>query len=394
MTRAVLTLFVSLSTAAVAQGQEQQLQVHPDFQVVQLNGVTPRLGGLRQRVAEGFSAGDPVVLAPNHVLMVFPSQRALFASFSTDGGESWIPPSQIEANPDPSIDLYRCATLRTRDGTVLVFYIGLCLDRASGPEKDGLWLIKSTDDGRTWGGRRRIWKGYTGMLAGALETPSGRLLLPFSRKVVPKPSVLPGPTGFWFESACIISDDAGETWQEVAPIDVSPPGDPMWKPHSTAGALEPTVVSLSDGRLLMLIRARAVPSLWQSHSVDNGSSWSKPVPMDLELGCVQYITRLASGRLVWVRNPGDPHMRQTGQFITTQDEAVILLSDDDGATWSKPVRFAWGTQTVHHLIDEPSPGELLITMPQHPILLRISEERLARLAGLLEEPAAGRKDRP
>jgi hypothetical protein len=388
MNRGALISVVALASAVVSLAQTRQLQIHPDFQIIRLEGVSQRLGGLRQKVAEGFSAGDPVVLGKNRVLMVFTSGTELFSSLSRDGGQSWEEVRRIETNPDPLIDLHRCATLLTRRGTVLVFYIGLSRDRTQS-QKDGVWLIKSSDAGKTWGGRKRIWQGYTGMLEGALQTGTGRILLPFSRMVTPKPEEFPGP--YWFESACVYSDDDGETWRQVVGINVSPPSDPMWNsPRFTGGALEPTVVSLSDGRLLMLIRVQAVPSLWRSVSTDDGSSWSRAEPMELDLGCAQYITRLASGRLIWVRNPGDPAMRRTRHFISTQDEAVILLSDDDGKSWSKPVRFAWGARTVHQLIDEPSPGNLLITMPQHPFLLRISERKLAELAGLALEPSSAR----
>lgn len=62
------------------------------------------------------------------------------------------------------------------------------------------------------------------------------------------------------------------------------------------------------------------------------------------------------------------------------DEASVALSDDEGKTWLPPVVFAKARRVCHSLLLEAAPGELLITMPSRPLLLRTTEKALLQTA--------------
>ncbi len=66
-------------------------------------------------------------------------------------------------------------------------------------------------------------------------------------------------------SAVKISSDKGQTWRDVE------------VPEST-GCVHMNVVLLKDGSLLALYRSRWADFIYESRSVDNGNTWSAPVP--------------------------------------------------------------------------------------------------------------------
>lgn len=157
------------------------LNIAEGFEIIQPKGVVH--GSQKHRVAHGFSAGQPVSLGGGRALMLYVDQEknVLQSCLSGDAGKTWEEPRTIGSNPDPAVHIYRPAALRLANGKILFFYIGLLSrPRDVGNEKAqaDIWLIRSTDEGDTWGPHQRIWEGYVGMLSGAIQTRSGRVLLP------------------------------------------------------------------------------------------------------------------------------------------------------------------------------------------------------------------------
>ena len=254
-----------------------------------------------------------------------------------DGGKSWAPERKIILHPE--CQATHPTALRTRDGTLWVFYLGYRQHswkdgEPTANDRSDLWAAESRSEGKTWINRQTIFKGYTGATNGAIETRSGRLVVPFSH-YVPRPGRLVSVTA--------VSADAGKTWKLSNRIDIGGVGD-----H--AGAVEPTVVELKNGRLWMLIRTEK-GRFWEAHSTDHGLTWSKATPTTLDAAHAPgHLTRLADGRLalVWNRKSAD------------RRELSLAFSSDDGKSWSEPVVFARGQQVCYPFVGEPSPGVLWI----------------------------------
>lgn len=96
------------------------------------------------------------------------------------------------------------------------------------------------------------------------------------------------------------------------------------------GLLEPTLVRLDDGRLVMLMRAEFGGCLWRSDSLDGGRTWSEAVPTDIpnpsSLAC---LVRLPDGRIALLHNPcGYPGA------MTIRDPLSLWISDDGMESWT------------------------------------------------------------
>ena len=310
------------------------------------------------RVLMGYSGPDnPHILGPG--------ETRIYGRASADGGKTWGPEREMMHHPE--CKAIGATLLRARDGTLWTFYMGFYQSVWKEGEPDmeatrsDLWCAHSSDDGETWVERQMIFKGYTGATNGAVETASGHFVVPFSY-------VVPGPGRL--VSACVVSADGGISWKLGEHIDLGGHGD-----H--AGALEPTVVQLRDGRVWMIIRT-TMGRFWQAFSEDNGLTWSEATPTDIESPSAPgYVTRLRSGRLVFVWNNT---MATTGE----RDTLSIALSENDGASWTTPVACARSVQLSYPFILEVSPGQLLVSCQQvmegwkkvTPVLFRIREHSL------------------
>jgi predicted neuraminidase len=126
----------------------------------------------------------------------------------------------------------------------------------------------------------------------------------------------------------LISDDDGRSWRLTEPI-LSPPGN-----------IHPTLVQLSDGRLLAYLRTGGEGGFtWRTESRDGGESWITPAPtlwpnpnsgIDL--------LRLQSGRLALAFNNSDRLRTPLCVALAEEDECwhwVQTLEDGD-AEFSYP----------------------------------------------------------
>lgn len=96
------------------------------------------------------------------------------------------------------------------------------------------------------------------------------------------------------------------------------------------GLLEPTIVQLKDGRIVMFMRAEWGGFLWRAESSDYGRTWTKAwetdIPNPTSLPCV---LRLADGRIALIHNATG----EKGRF-GLRNPLSIWVSDDDLKTWS------------------------------------------------------------
>ena len=317
----------------------------------------------------GLSGGYPLVLSENRVLMVYNPGNAdeLHGALSNDGGITWTDQGTIERNPDSQVKVGRAVAIHAEDGTLWLFYPGLVrYTREPNTSQSDLWAIHSTDGGKTWTGRQKIWSGYAGPLQGALETTAGTLVLPFCYLAEPGR----------FVDGVVYSRDHGKSWHFVPKvIDVPAAEDASRRAFGLeGGALEPSITQLADGRLWILART-ITGKLWQAYSKDDGQTWTQATPSYVTCGGSLFMTRLRSGLTVLLWNQADWSVDWTYHFPWNFRELSVAMTTD-GNHWLEPIVVARGADEVHALLAEVAPGHLLITLPKDGMLAGATEETL------------------
>ena len=233
---------------------------------------------------------------------------------STDGGRTWGAASIVKESYEPY--LYRGGGRRMGSPSLLKLDSGQILllhDVMNSEDDHRNFLSRSFDAGLTWSESVPI-IGKIGYYVinndRAIRLSSGRILAPvadhgrpFDRRGV---------------SFGLYSDDDGRTWTRGA-SDVVVDG--------AAGAQEPGVVELRDGRVLMYVRT-SLGQPYKCHSEDGGDTWSAPVPMGVQSPTSpQAIRRIPSTGdllMVWNNSPGP-----------LRSPLTLAVSSDEGETWER-----------------------------------------------------------
>jgi hypothetical protein len=249
--------------------------------------------------------------------------------------------------------------LRDRDGVIWIFYLGFVRSEWKDGEPtdrtiSNVWSTRSHDDGATWVDRACVFEGYCGATRGAIQVSTGEIVVPISY-------VIKNPGRYL--SACLVTRDRGESWELGGSVDIGQCGD-----H--AGAVEPSVVELRDGRLWMQIRTN-LGYFMDSYSADLGRTWSAPVRSAIgSPSAPGFLYRLSSGRICLAWNNTMDRVSEveaiegaefSGSSIAQnlRDVLSIAFSDDDGATWTRPVEIAKSIQLSYPRLLEISPGVIL-----------------------------------
>ena len=188
-----------------------------------------------------------------------------------------------------------------------------------------------------------------------------------------------------------VSTDDGLTWTRSNTVETPPHtgGGFHQGIRWNHGAVEPTVVELTDGRLWMLMRTPH-DRHYEAFSTDGGLTWSEPQPSRF-YGTITMPTigRLADGRLLffWCNTtplPGLPTANGVWDDVfTNRDVTHVAISDDDGATWTgfrelmlDPMRNESDYALRGRGIDrgmhqaqfiEVEPGKIVAAIGQHPL---------------------------
>jgi hypothetical protein len=251
---------------------------------------------------------------------------------SHDGGGSWAYPRVLLDGPTDTRD---AGLAETAKGTILVstftslaFEAPMAKAEKSGdwtPDRlarwraakdrmgggrgkadPGVWMLRSTDDGITWGGRSDA---LVNSPHGPTQLTDGRLLY------AGKDLWRGGRVG-----VCESSDD-GQSWRWVSPI-------PVRDGDSEAEYHELHAVEAADGRIVCHIRNQNRANngeTLQSESSDGGKTWSVPSIIDV-WGLPSHLLRLRNGHLLMSYG----HRRRP---LGNQ----ARLSTDHGRTWSSPM---------------------------------------------------------
>lgn len=329
------------------------------------------------------SKDGPFVLDADRTLLYLDGPSLLASS---DDGKSWIARgNKIDAKIQLEHVGHVGQFLRTNDGKIVVVYLDFdgykfewndATNEPSPECKLELWSVRSEDGGTTWTDKQQLLAGYNADFMGLIQTSSGNLVASIDH--------LDPELKRWVVCS-FVSTDLGKSWSRSNWIDLGGRGH-----HD--GAMEPTVVELHDGRLMMLIRT-SHDRFWRAFSTDGGLNWRTIEPTDIDASSAPaWLTRLASGRLVLVWNrlnserKGEwPKTRRTPSFSLTaaswhREELSLAFSDDDGIHWTKPQVIAYedGGALAYPYLFERSPGQLWIfsrfprkTIP--PLALSLSE---------------------
>jgi sialidase-1 len=243
------------------------------------------------------------------------AKARIVAKESKDGGRTWGRKRVLQKNTGGlnvmSATLRRLPT-KKQPHRVALFY----LQKNSHSDLD-MFVRFSTDEAKTFGKPILVTPtpGYHVVNNDRVtRLSSGRLLAPAASTAdVGKVN--------HFTSRCFISDDDGLTWRAgKGAVDLP-----------KRGAMEPEVIELNDGRLLMIMRNQ-LGTISKSYSKDGGETWSEPGDLGVTApeapATLRRIPSTGDLLLVWNNNhePGAGH----GGKRTPLSAAI---SSDEGKTW-------------------------------------------------------------
>lgn len=228
--------------------------------------------------------------------------------FSRDAGRTWTGKTVLQENIG-KMNVMEPDLLRLKSGKVLFLF---CRKNS---EADCLPMARlSTDDGKTFSRPKPLPiepnPSYTGTNHDRLiQLKKGRVLAPawYTQDIRVSTHIF---------TRVYYTDDEGRTWKASKTIvDI---------PDSKAGAQEPGVIELKDGRIMMWMRTDK-GKIYRSYSSDAGESWTQPKPMPLDSPVSpQSIKRHSvTGDLVLVWN----------NSTSRRFPLTAAISKDEGETW-------------------------------------------------------------
>lgn len=238
------------------------------------------------------------------------------------------------------------------------------------------YAARSLDDGKTWQDLQKLHDEYTGAIRDMIQTRNGMVVFT-SMQMFHDPGRHTVLT--------YASPDNGKTWRRSNIIDLGGIGH-----HG--GATEGTLEQLKDGRLWLLIRTNW-GKFWEAFSEDDGLSWRTIRPSSIAASSAPgLLKRLKSGRLMLLWNRPYPEGKTEfpltggdGQWSEVpvsnhRSELSVAFSEDEGATWSKPVVLARlpASKWVAYPYIEAKPGEIWVTTMQGAARFVLREADIAR----------------
>jgi sialidase-1 len=335
------------------------------------NGGTTTSNGywIHEKVEEipGLKTGPFIRLSDGGVLTV----EGTASCISYDEGQTWDE-YPIFTDSDRFEIRTECALLRTSGGILILAFANekeranwdWQIDIADSP---GAMLptysVRSLDEGKTWQDLQKLHDEWTGANRDIVETRAGSVVLS---------SMMMRHNPGRHAVVTYTSKTNGFNWIRSNVIDLGGVGH-----HG--GVTEATIEQLNDGLLWMLMRTNW-GVFWEAFSENQGLAWKNYRPTSIDASSAPgLLYRLTSGRLflVWNRlypegardyplNGGDGVFSEVPQS-NHRDELSVMLSEDDGATWSHPVVIARVTEEsrwknlAYPRVFESSPGEIWIT---------------------------------
>lgn len=246
------------------------------------------------------------------------ARARVIARSSADGGRTWGEPRVLQENVGKqnvmSVTLRRLKPDAV-DGPLGLFYLV-----KNGPADLKVYLRVSVDEAKTFGDPVCVTDrpGYHVMNNDRVTVlSSGRIVCP-----VAWDADIARKGGMHFVCRCFFSDDGGKTWKQGAG-DVDLP---------RRGAMEPEVVELRDGRLLMIIRTQ-LGHIATAVSTDGGDHWGEPGKLPVKApespATIRRVPATGDLLLVW-NNNHEPKAGHSGR----RTPLTVAVSADEGKTWA------------------------------------------------------------
>src|SRR6266487_3152172 len=250
---------------------------------------------------------------------------------SCDGGRTWSEPELLlrSRKADGCINLSVGLTT-LRDGTVLYPCCDARITRKWDQHDADLIILRSNDHGYTWTDGAPVGVGMKEPFAYGriIELKNGEVLCPIWGKRTSEE--------LW-RSGVLRSRDGGVTWGDHVTIAYDKDAVPRARGATTethcAGFNETTLLELSDGRLLAVLRQQGVHGglrdLYRSISNDGGWTWSSPEQL-LVWGTSPSLHLLPSGVIMlgYRNHLGNPQGLQA-------PGVAVSFSQDAGEKWGE-----------------------------------------------------------
>ena len=256
-----------------------------------------------------------------------PVSQFLMGRVSSDEGKTWTSPTFVYEMLEKDSMMLLGEFMIDRSGRIHAFFLRISnlawgIENTSGD----IVYIRMDDEKGTNTVFRKIecLDRYTGSLNNLIQLKSGRIIVPFS--------TLSKTEGSIFVSSVIYTDDGGDTWS--ASNDVSVVSD---ENNIESGAVEPVVVEVRPGVLVMLIRT-VLNRIWYSVSYDDGRTWCKARPTDIPSSNAPSVPLLLEdGRILisWNNVLGEPMQGVRYSFARQCLHAAV---SDDGLKTLKGAR--------------------------------------------------------
>ena len=272
------------------------------------------------------SEGDIAPLPDGRLLLAYTrfeggasdfDRASICGRYSGDEGRTWSEDAVLHPN-DAQINCMSASLVQLPEGDLLLFFL-----RKKSSSDLQVMVKRSSDMGQTWSDPLQITDGhgyYVMNNARVVRLSTGRLLAPVARC----DDIAGPPDGSGHEVAsCYLSDDDGQTWQ--APQN--------WVDLPKRGAMEPGVVELREGSVLMILRTQ-LGRIHQARSSDGGLTWSLPqVTALVSPEAPATVARIpANGDLLLVWNDNYDRGLDHGGIRCPLRSAI---SADDGQKWHR-----------------------------------------------------------
>ena len=199
------------------------------------------------------------------------TESQIVAYYSSDEGETWGDKRVLLKKTEQEVNLMSVTLVRLNNGDLGLIHITKLMH---GNELCWIpYITRSSDEGKTWSEKiccLKQFEPYCFALNNdrCLIQKNGRIILPLAKHGQKKEG-----GQFSIETGKIVftySDDDGKTW-DYFPVELCS------EYHDSTGFQEPGIFELPNGTLWVYIRT-SYGFQYQSFSLDNGLTWSKPSP--------------------------------------------------------------------------------------------------------------------
>ena len=229
-------------------------------------------------------------------------------------------------------------------------------------------MMKSYDNGHTWENAGAPWHfpEYT-FVRSMIKLSNGNILLPYQHYPITREDYMKayeevGANGNIAiackskicESGVLISSDGGRTFDRYKACDLGMiNGNFTWS--------EPTVVELTDGRLVMIMRQDASGYLWRCDSEDGGKTWGEVSNTHIpNPGNKSRLFKLNNGRIALVHTPNNKDVDKKAYGYRSPYQ--IWITEDDMKTWSVKETISEFPGEYHYTDGFFEDGHLLLTV--------------------------------